>query len=110
MDAFPALCHLSRMSTESRIDLSRACEHVTAEMRHDVERPTPGCQECLAMGARWVHLRICLSCGHVGCCDSSPNEHATAHFRATKHPVITSGEVGEDWSWCYEDERMLSGG
>jgi hypothetical protein len=64
----------------------------------------PGCVECLATGGRWVHLRTCQSCGHIGCCDSSPNRHATAHHGATGHPVIRSAEPGEQWSWCYEDE------
>ncbi len=68
---------------------------------------TAGCAECLAMGARWVHLRLCLECGHVGCCDSSPNTHATKHFRATTHPIVRSFEPGEDWGWCYADEIML---
>lgn len=92
------------------VDLSQACSHVTSEMPRSVHRPTPGCNECLAMGSRWVHLRICLTCGHVGCCDSSPNRHATAHNRATNHPVITSGEVGETWAYCYPDEQFLSAG
>lgn len=77
----------------------------------DLGDPTPrtpeGCEECLASGGRWVHLRLCLTCGHVGCCDSSPNTHATKHFHATKHPVMRSFEPGEDWSWCYEDEALL---
>ena len=59
------------------------------------------------MGAGWVHLRICLSCGHVGCCDSSPNRHATAHFRSSGHPLIRSLEPGEQWSWCYEDQVAM---
>jgi uncharacterized UBP type Zn finger protein len=59
------------------------------------------------MGARWVHLRLCLGCGHVGCCDSSPNRHATEHFRATAHPVIASFERGERWAWCYVDEQDM---
>jgi uncharacterized UBP type Zn finger protein len=93
-----------------QVDLSNACAHVTAEMPRHVERPTPGCKECLAMGSRWVHLRICLTCNHVGCCDSSPNRHATAHNKATKHPVVTSGEVGETWAYCYPDDQFLSAG
>ena len=63
-----------------------------------------GCKECLEMGDTWVHLRLCLECGHVGCCDSSKNKHATKHFRATKHPIVQSFEPGEDWRWCYVDE------
>jgi uncharacterized UBP type Zn finger protein len=96
------------MKASERVDLSSPCEHVTAEMPRHVHRPPPGCPDCLAMGGRWVHLRICLTCGHVGCCDSSPNRHATAHNRATKHPVVTSGEVGETWAYCYPDDAMLS--
>jgi len=66
-----------------------------------------GCEECLAIGDTWVHLRLCRTCGHVGCCDDSKNRHATKHFHATQHPIITSFEPGEDWSWCYVDELML---
>ncbi len=66
-----------------------------------------GCEECLRSGAAWVHLRLCMQCGHVGCCDSSPNRHATKHFHATAHPIVRSLEPGEDWGWCYEDEVML---
>ena len=63
-----------------------------------------GCEECLASGDAWVHLRLCLVCGHVGCCDDSPNKHATRHFHATRHAVIRSFEPGERWGWCYVDE------
>jgi CPA2 family monovalent cation:H+ antiporter-2 len=66
-----------------------------------------GCEECLASGDTWVHLRLCLSCGHVGCCDSSPNKHATAHFTELNHPLIKSLEPGEDWGWCYQDQTYL---
>jgi uncharacterized UBP type Zn finger protein len=66
-----------------------------------------GCEDCLRTGASWVHLRMCLACGHVGCCDSSPNQHATKHFRATGHPIIQSAEPGEDWGWCFPDEAEL---
>jgi uncharacterized UBP type Zn finger protein len=65
---------------------------------------TDGCEECLAIGDTWVHLRLCRTCGHVGCCDDSKNKHATKHFRSTKHPIITSLEPGEYWSWCYVDD------
>ena len=68
---------------------------------------THGCEECLAMHDTWVHLRICRTCGHVGCCDESKNRHATKHFRATQHPVVTSLEAGEDWSWRYVDQLVL---
>ncbi len=65
---------------------------------------TDGCEECLKIGDQWLHLRRCVSCGSVGCCDSSPNRHATAHFHASEHPLIQSYEPGEDWLWCYVDE------
>jgi uncharacterized UBP type Zn finger protein len=66
-----------------------------------------GCEECLRTGDRWVHLRICMTCGHVGCCDSSPNRHATAHFHGTHHPVMRSLEPGDHWGWCYEDRLTI---
>ena len=67
----------------------------------------PGCEDCLAIGGRWVHLPMCQSCGHIGCCDSSPNRHATKHFHHTKHPVMASFEPGERWAWCYIDQMQL---
>lgn len=66
-----------------------------------------GCKECLETGGKWVHLRMCEICGHVGCCDSSPNKHATKHFHKTKHPIIRSFEPGENWYWCYLDEALV---
>ena len=66
-----------------------------------------GCEDCLKTGDRWVHLRLCLTCGHVGCCDSSKNKHARAHFHASTHPIIQSFEPGEDWRWCFVDEAYL---
>ena len=71
-----------------------------------VEPSSPGCEDCLRTGGRWVHLRLCMRCGHVGCCDSSPGRHATAHATATGHPVIQSAEPGESWRWCYPDELL----
>lgn len=65
------------------------------------------CEECVKLGDRWVHLRLCLICGHVGCCDSSKNKHATQHFKATQHPLIRSIEKGEAWVWCYMDEAIV---
>jgi uncharacterized UBP type Zn finger protein len=65
---------------------------------------TDGCEQCLRSGQRWVHLRLCLACGHVGCCDSSPGKHATKHFRGTGHPLVRSLEPGESWGWCYVDD------
>ena len=68
---------------------------------------TKGCEECLKMGDTWVHLRLCESCGHVGCCDSSKNKHATKHFRAIGHPIVKSLEPGENWLYCYLDDVMF---
>jgi uncharacterized UBP type Zn finger protein len=65
------------------------------------------CEDCVVLGSEWVHLRMCLSCGHVGCCDSSPNRHATAHARNTAHPLVRSIEPGESWVWCYVDQAMV---
>jgi uncharacterized UBP type Zn finger protein len=65
------------------------------------------CEDCVKTGDRWVHLRLCTDCGHVGCCDSSPNRHATKHFHATGHPIIRSAEPGESWLWCYVDEGQV---
>jgi hypothetical protein len=70
----------------------------------DVPDDVPGCEECLAIGGRWVHLRLCWTCGKIGCCDSSPNKHASKHARADGHPLIRSLEPGEDWTWCFVDE------
>jgi uncharacterized UBP type Zn finger protein len=86
---------------------SATCSHLHQIRR--VEPRTPdGCEECLASGDRWVHLRLCLTCGHVGCCDSSPNRHATAHYHQSGHPIIRSFEPSEDWAWCYSDEVPLT--
>ena len=81
------------------------CTHL-GQIR-DVEPHSNGCEECLALGDTWVHLRLCRSCGHVGCCDSSKNKHASAHAREVDHPIVASLEPGEDWSWCYVDEVVL---
>jgi uncharacterized UBP type Zn finger protein len=85
-----------------------ACGHIQDARLRDLPEPVAGCEECLATGGRWVHLRMCQTCGHIGCCDSSPGRHATAHYRATGHPIVRSAEPGEDWSWCYLDEVMLN--
>jgi len=81
------------------------CGHLDA-VRTD-EPNGAGCKECLAVGDAWVHLRLCRSCGHVGCCDDSKNKHATKHFRSSGHPIITSLEPGESWSWCYVDRLAM---
>ncbi|MGW6745280.1 UBP-type zinc finger domain-containing protein [Streptomyces sp. NPDC055025] len=82
------------------------CSHLA-----DVEPVDPdsadSCAECVALGDTWVHLRECQSCGHIACCDSSKNKHATAHHKATGHPLIRSYEPGESWWWCYEDEVVF---
>jgi hypothetical protein len=82
------------------------CKHLSQV--NAVDGNSDGCEECLAMGDSWVHLRLCMECGHVGCCDSSKNRHATKHFHGTNHPVIRSFEPGESWGWCFVDEVMLS--
>jgi hypothetical protein len=81
------------------------CQHFLA-IRDVVPSSTRGCEECLRIGSPWAHLRICLFCGHVGCCDSSPLQHARAHFHATRHPVVKSFEPGETWGWCYVHEAV----
>ncbi len=83
------------------------CAHVN-QIRDDwPDLDNPLCEDCVRMGGNWVSLRRCLSCGHVGCCDSSKNKHATKHFRATDHPIVQSFEPGEDWRWCYFDEVLV---
>jgi uncharacterized UBP type Zn finger protein len=81
------------------------CTHL--DTIRDVEPSDDGCHECLLSGDRWVHLRLCQVCGHVGCCDSSPNRHATGHHRETAHPLVRSFEPGEDWFYCYPDELLF---
>ena len=86
--------------------MAEYCEHVT-----DIQKVTPsadGCEDCLKTGDWWVHLRLCLHCGHVGCCDSSPNRHATKHFLHTKHPVVKSFEKDEEWAFCYPDDQFYA--
>lgn len=73
----------------------------------DVTPSAPGCEDCLRIGSRWVHLRLCLTCGHVGCCDSSPHQHARKHFHKSRHPIVQSFEPGEDWRWCYVHETFV---
>jgi uncharacterized UBP type Zn finger protein len=80
------------------------CSHLNQVVYLEPPEPVVGCEDCLAIGGRWVHLRMCQICGKIACCDASPNRHATAHHKQTGHPIIRSVEPGEDWSWCYEDE------
>jgi uncharacterized UBP type Zn finger protein len=79
-----------------------ACPHV-AEVRA-VTPSADGCEDCLAIGDTWFHLRLCLMCGHMGCCDTSKNKHASEHFRDTGHAIVRSAQPGEEWAWCYVDE------
>jgi uncharacterized UBP type Zn finger protein len=82
------------------------CAHLDT-VDPDLKPAATGCVECLETGGRWVHLRLCLSCGHVGCCDSSPGKHATKHAAATGHPLVRSFEPGEDWWYCYPDDVVF---
>ncbi len=94
---------------EERIDVplvADPCEHVA--QLGPVKPSAAGCEECLQLGDIWVNLRICMTCGHVGCCDSSKNKHATKHHHATGHPVIKSFQPGEHWLWCYVDEKLMT--
>lgn len=100
---------MSRAGKPEAVRIEAPCEHAAAVAIREVRRPGAGCEDCLKIGGRWLHLRQCLSCGHVGCCDSSPNRHASEHFHATAHPIITSLEPGETWVWCYVDEAALAG-
>jgi len=81
------------------------CQHLDGAPP-DVDADSDGCSDCEREGTRWVHLRECLECGHVACCDSSPRRHATQHFHSTRHPVMRSFEPGEHWRWCYVDELI----
>jgi uncharacterized UBP type Zn finger protein len=85
--------------------MAKRCTHL--EEVKDVTPSAKGCEECLKTGGWWVHLRMCMTCGHMGCCDSSPSKHATKHFHATGHPIMRSMEPGEDWGWCFVDEVEL---
>jgi hypothetical protein len=85
--------------------MSFPCEHFNQIRTHAAA--TDGCAECIKTGDSWVHLRICLTCGHVGCCDQSKNTHATKHFKSTGHAMMRSGEPGDSWGWCYVDKRMF---
>ena len=82
------------------------CNHIQTASK-EVQGNTEGCEDCEKIGSTWVHLRLCLECGHVGCCDSSVNKHATKHFKQTVHPVIKSYEPGENWKWCYLDSVFV---
>lgn len=98
---FTASLLASRFLPEAAVQ----CAHL--DQIKPVRPQSEGCDKCLEKGDRWVQLRMCLACGHVGCCDSSKNKHATEHFRETQHPVMQSMQPGEDWKWCYVDKTML---
>lgn len=88
--------------------MAETCTHLGTIHHLEDGAGVAGCPDCLAIGSSWVHLRRCTECGHVGCCDSSPNRHATRHHEATGHPVIRSIEPGENWLWCYADELAFT--
>jgi hypothetical protein len=81
-----------------------SCTHLGEIQVTTLPTEIEGCEDCLKTGGSWLHLRMCEICGHIGCCDQSPNKHATAHFHATSHPIMRSAQPAEDWSWCYVDE------
>jgi hypothetical protein len=83
------------------------CTHLDHVLVTELPESVEGCEDCLRTGEPWLHLRICLECGHVGCCDDSPNRHASAHRNSSGHPIIRSIEPREDWSWCFVDELMM---
>ena len=85
-----------------------ACSHLDQVAVLDPPAEIAGCEDCLRSGGRWLQLRMCQTCGKVGCCDSSPGRHASRHAREAAHPIARSVEPGEDWSWCYVDELMLA--
>jgi Zn-finger in ubiquitin-hydrolases and other protein len=96
---------ISRPIIDAGGTMAQPCTHLQG-----IRTVTPsarGCEECLRTGDAWVHLRLCRTCGHVGCCDDSPNKHATKHFHATKHPIIEGYDPPEGWGWCYVDEAFL---
>jgi uncharacterized UBP type Zn finger protein len=84
-----------------------ACSHLDQVLVLDPPERLAGCEACLEIGSTWVHLRMCQTCGRIGCCDSSPNRHASRHAREAGHPIARSVEPGEDWSWCFVDEVMM---
>lgn len=83
------------------------CTHKNMIEVKDVKPGTKGCEECMKMGDTWVHLRICLTCGHVGCCNQSKNKHASKHYKETSHPIVQSFQPGERWKYCFTDREYL---
>ncbi len=86
--------------------MAKPCTHRN-QMNKDVVASSSGCEDCIKSGDNWKQLRMCMTCGHVGCCDSSKNQHATAHYAETGHPIVKSHQTGEHWKWCYIDEKMM---
>jgi signal transduction histidine kinase len=97
--------NLTQITDQQERPMNPNCSHLN--LIHEVSPSAEGCEECLALGDTWVHLRICQTCGHIGCCDSSKNKHATKHFRTTSHPIVRSFEPGENWRWCYIDKTYV---
>jgi ubiquitin-hydrolase Zn-finger-containing protein len=85
--------------------MTQECTH--GDTIHRVRAAADGCVECLETGGKWIHLRLCMECGHVGCCDQSRNKHASKHFHGTQHPIMKSFEPGEDWGWCFVDQVYI---
>ena len=98
--------HRGAFTNVRRIIKMRCCSHLF-EISNVIPKTPTGCEECLKIGDQWLHLRLCMTCGHVGCCDDSKNTHARKHFHSTNHPFIKSFESGEDWGWCYIDELLF---
>ena len=109
---------MGQKSKQSNVLLTSISKHISLgkqvkldcahrDQIHDVSPSAEGCEECLAIGDNWVHLRMCMTCGHIGCCNDSKNKHAAKHYLASDHPIIRSFEPGEDWMWCYEDATAL---
>ena len=102
------ICLLHYMVLRARMGAMTICSHVGDVPAAEPAPSNPnGCDACLAEGQRWVHLRICLTCGNVACCDSSPARHSAKHAAASSHPIIRSFEPGEDWRWCFVDEVIV---
>jgi uncharacterized UBP type Zn finger protein len=95
---------LDRIRPCTLLESVPACSHLDQIRVTALPPSVAGCEECLRIGSRWVHLRMCMTCGRIACCDSSPNQHASRHAAEASHPIARSAETGEEWSWCYVDE------
>ena len=96
---------MTKRTASTTTSATATCSH--RDQIRDVTPSAQGCEDCLRIGDTWVNLRLCMMCGHVGCCDDSKNKHATQHFQHTGHPIVKSMTAGEDWMWCYVDQVML---